>query len=118
LPLLFLQKKKSSSSGSDTRCYTISDFFFLIDNNWYEIGASVRFCDALFLQSAASVEPATQELGTAGAGEWSGDAIRQRFLEFYAARGHKILPSSSLVPDDHQFKPIFLDKVRLSYCVH
>lgn len=28
----------SSSSGSDTRCYAISDFFFLIDNNWYEIG--------------------------------------------------------------------------------
>lgn len=70
--------------------------------------------------SSASVEPATQELGTADAVEWSGDAIRQRFLEFYAARGHKILPSSSLVPDDPtvfltiagmlQFKPIFLGK--------
>jgi hypothetical protein len=79
-----------------------------------------------FLQSAASVEPATQELGTAGAGDWSGDAIRRRFLEFYAARGHKILPSSSLVPDDPtvfltiagmlQFKPIFLGKVRLATC--
>lgn len=52
--------------------------------------------------------------------EWSGDAIRRRFLDFYAARGHKILPSSSLVPDDPtvfltiagmlQFKPIFLGK--------
>lgn len=51
----------------------------------------------------------------------SGDSIRQRFLDFYAARGHKILPSSSLVPDDPtvlltiagmlQFKPIFLGKV-------
>ncbi|XP_039118866.1 alanine--tRNA ligase, chloroplastic/mitochondrial-like isoform X2 [Dioscorea cayenensis subsp. rotundata] len=50
----------------------------------------------------------------------SGDAIRQCFLDFYAARGHKILPSSSLVPDDPtvlltiagmlQFKPIFLGK--------
>lgn len=70
--------------------------------------------------SSASVEPATQELGTADAVEWSGDAIRRRFLEFYAARGHKILPSSSLVPDDPtvfltiagmlQFKPIFLGK--------
>lgn len=53
----------------------------------------------------------------------SGDAIRQCFLDFYAARGHKILPSSSLVPDDPtvlltiagmlQFKPIFLGKVSL-----
>lgn len=52
----------------------------------------------------------------------SGDAIRRRFLDFYSARGHKILPSSSLVPDDPtvlltiagmlQFKPIFLGKVR------
>ncbi|KAL8543436.1 hypothetical protein ACS0TY_004104 [Phlomoides rotata] len=51
----------------------------------------------------------------------SGDSIRRRFLEFYAARGHKILPSSSLVPEDPtvlltiagmlQFKPIFLGKV-------
>ncbi|KAJ8530317.1 hypothetical protein K7X08_037152 [Anisodus acutangulus] len=51
----------------------------------------------------------------------SGDAIRQRFFDFYAARGHKVLPSASLVPDDPtvlltiagmlQFKPIFLGKV-------
>ncbi|KAK1586918.1 hypothetical protein Q3G72_007533 [Acer saccharum] len=49
-----------------------------------------------------------------------GDSIRQRFHDFYASRGHKILPSSSLVPDDPtvlltiagmlQFKPIFLGK--------
>lgn len=59
-------------------------------------------------------------MGATGPGKWSGDAIRRRFLEFYAARGHKILPSSSLVPDDPtvlltiagmlQFKPIFLGK--------
>ncbi|XP_048546490.1 alanine--tRNA ligase, chloroplastic/mitochondrial [Triticum urartu] len=58
--------------------------------------------------------------GTERPSEWSGDAIRRRFLDFYAARGHKILPSSSLVPDDPtvfltiagmlQFKPIFLGK--------
>uniref|UniRef100_A0A0E0L9X3 Alanine--tRNA ligase n=1 Tax=Oryza punctata TaxID=4537 RepID=A0A0E0L9X3_ORYPU len=70
--------------------------------------------------SSASVESATQEVGAASSGEWSGDAIRRRFLDFYAARGHKILPSSSLVPDDPtvfltiagmlQFKPIFLGK--------
>ncbi|XP_019702923.1 alanine--tRNA ligase, chloroplastic/mitochondrial isoform X2 [Elaeis guineensis] len=50
----------------------------------------------------------------------SGDEIRHRFLNFYASRGHKILPSASLVPDDPtvlltiagmlQFKPIFLGK--------
>uniref|UniRef100_J3MCW0 Probable alanine--tRNA ligase, chloroplastic n=1 Tax=Oryza brachyantha TaxID=4533 RepID=J3MCW0_ORYBR len=66
------------------------------------------------------VESATHEVGTASSGEWSGGAIRRRFLDFYAARGHKILPSSSLVPDDPtvfltiagmlQFKPIFLGK--------
>ncbi|TVU11854.1 hypothetical protein EJB05_45463 [Eragrostis curvula] len=70
--------------------------------------------------SSASIEPATQEVGAEGSGEWSGDVIRRRFLDFYAARGHKILPSSSLVPDDPtvfltiagmlQFKPIFLGK--------
>lgn len=48
----------------------------------------------------------------------SGSAIRQKFLDFYATRGHKILPSASLVPEDPTvlltiagmlpFKPIFL----------
>ncbi|MEO0647908.1 MAG: alanine--tRNA ligase-related protein, partial [Cyanobacteria bacterium J06650_10] len=48
----------------------------------------------------------------------SGADIRQRFLDFYAARNHKILPSASLVPEDPTvlltiagmlpFKPIFL----------
>ena len=57
--------------------------------------------------------------------EIRGEAIRKRFLEFYASRGHKILPSSSLVPDDPtvlltiagmlQFKPIFLGQVPRSY---
>eukprot|EP00249_Psilotum_nudum_P022890 c28682_g1_i1 orf=252-3233(-) len=51
----------------------------------------------------------------------TGDAIRERFLDFYAARGHEVIPSSSLVPDDPtvlltiagmlQFKPIFLGQV-------
>lgn len=51
----------------------------------------------------------------------SGNSIRRRFLDFYASRGHKVLPSSSLVPDDPtvlltiagmlQFKPIFLGQV-------
>ncbi len=48
----------------------------------------------------------------------SGAEIRQRFLDFYAARSHQILPSASLVPEDPTvlltiagmlpFKPIFL----------
>ena len=48
----------------------------------------------------------------------SGREIRQKFLDFYAERGHKILPSASLVPEDPTvlltiagmlpFKPIFL----------
>ncbi|MBW4640435.1 MAG: alanine--tRNA ligase [Gloeocapsa sp. UFS-A4-WI-NPMV-4B04] len=48
----------------------------------------------------------------------SGNEIRQKFLEFYAQREHKILPSASLVPEDPTvlltiagmlpFKPIFL----------
>jgi alanyl-tRNA synthetase len=48
----------------------------------------------------------------------SGAQIRQAFLTFYADRGHKILPSASLVPEDPTvlltiagmlpFKPIFL----------
>jgi alanyl-tRNA synthetase len=48
----------------------------------------------------------------------SGNEIRTKFLDFYAARGHQILPSASLVPEDPTvlltiagmlpFKPIFL----------
>jgi alanyl-tRNA synthetase len=48
----------------------------------------------------------------------SGAEIRQKFLDFFAARGHQVLPSASLVPEDPtvlltiagmlQFKPIFL----------
>jgi alanyl-tRNA synthetase len=48
----------------------------------------------------------------------SGAQIRQTFLDFYAKRGHQILPSASLVPEDPTvlltiagmlpFKPIFL----------
>ncbi|KAJ3694894.1 hypothetical protein LUZ60_000271 [Juncus effusus] len=79
----------------------------------------------LFLQTenSASVEPVvTQEIEKPSSNEnpVSGESIRSRFLNFFASRGHKILPSSSLVPDDPtvfltiagmlQFKPIFLGK--------
>ena len=48
----------------------------------------------------------------------SGSGIRQTFLDFFAARGHEVVPSASLVPDDPtllltnagmvQFKPYFM----------
>ncbi|KAJ6850377.1 putative alanine--tRNA ligase, chloroplastic/mitochondrial [Iris pallida] len=72
--------------------------------------------------TSASVQPLTQEQVEGESKDFSasGDAIRHRFLNFYASRGHKILPSASLVPDDPtvmltiagmlQFKPIFLGK--------
>jgi alanyl-tRNA synthetase len=53
----------------------------------------------------------------------SGDEIRQKFLDFYAKRQHKILPSASLIPEDPtvlltiagmlQFKPVFLGQKTL-----
>jgi alanyl-tRNA synthetase len=59
-------------------------------------------------RSAASTQPPNL----------SGAQIRQTFLDFYAERGHQILPSASLVPEDPTvlltiagmlpFKPIFL----------
>uniref|UniRef100_A0A5B7A759 Probable alanine--tRNA ligase, chloroplastic n=1 Tax=Davidia involucrata TaxID=16924 RepID=A0A5B7A759_DAVIN len=70
-----------------------------------------------------SIQPMTEELVEDKSKDFptSGDSIRQRFLDFYASRGHKVLPSASLVPDDPtvlltiagmlQFKPIFLGKV-------
>ena len=55
----------------------------------------------------------------------TGNEIRARFLEFFASKGHKILPSASLIPDDKgllltvagvvPFKPILWGKVEPTY---
>ncbi|HPE69085.1 MAG TPA: alanine--tRNA ligase [Thermotogota bacterium] len=55
----------------------------------------------------------------------TGNQIRQAFLDFYRAKGHEVLPSASLVPNDPQllftvagmvpFKPIFWGKVSPTY---
>lgn len=77
---------------------------------------------------SASVQPLTEEVEDKSQDfPSSGDSIRKRFLDFYASRGHKVLPSASLVPEDPtvlltiagmlQFKPIFLGKVICHYCV-
>ncbi|GJP41585.1 hypothetical protein CLOM_g1241 [Closterium sp. NIES-68] len=60
--------------------------------------------------AAAAVDPSV-----------SGSALRRKFLDFYAARHHAVLPSASLVPDDPTvlltiagmlpFKPVFLGQV-------
>ena len=55
----------------------------------------------------------------------SGDELRTLFLDFFKQKGHKILPSASLIPNDPQllftiagmvpFKPIFWGKVEPAY---
>ncbi|XP_077214559.1 alanyl-tRNA synthetase, class IIc [Tasmannia lanceolata] len=94
-----------------------------LDYGYYNLNAS-RAASSLFTirNTSASVQPTTQEAVEDTSNDFpvSGDAIRRRFLEFYASRGHKVLPSASLVPDDPtvlltiagmlQFKPIFLGK--------
>lgn len=83
----------------------------------------LQMCTNFMIIFSASAQPITKKLVKENIHDVSttGDSIRQRFLDFYAARGHKILPSASLVPDDPtvlltiagmlQFKPIFLGQV-------
>ncbi len=56
----------------------------------------------------------------------TGNEIRQRFLDFFSARGHRVVPSSSLVPANdptllfanagmNQFKEVFLGQEKRAY---
>ncbi|KAM6558510.1 hypothetical protein CsatA_027749 [Cannabis sativa] len=86
-------------------------------------GWDMQFSRRSTSSGCSSVQPVTEQLTEDKSIDplVSGDSIRRRFLDFYASRGHKVLPSASLVPDDPtvlltiagmlQFKPIFLGKV-------
>ena len=75
--------------------------------------------------SSSSADVATAASAATGEEAMSGADIRRRFIDFYVSRGHKQLPSSSLVPDDPtvlltiagmlQFKPIFLGQEKKKY---
>jgi len=58
-------------------------------------------------------------MGSDSKSQWTGDRIRQSYLDFFKQRGHTIVPSASLVPGDDptllftnagmvQFKDVFL----------
>ncbi|GMJ12677.1 EMBRYO DEFECTIVE 263, EMBRYO DEFECTIVE 1030, EMBRYO DEFECTIVE 86 [Hibiscus trionum] len=109
----------ATSSGFLTRTFALFSPGILVCRNSSSRGARGN-------QSrirSASVQRVTEELTEDDSKDSliSGDSIRQRFLDFYASRGHKIIPSASLVPDDPTvlltiagmlpFKPIFLGKI-------
>jgi len=61
-----------------------------------------------------------------GARFWGADDVRQQFLDYFAERGHTVVPSSSLIPRDdptllftnagmNQFKEVFLGQEQRPY---
>ena len=80
------------------------------------LGLRDHYLSLCFSTMKASASPAT--MMSAQQQPSSGAAIRLAFLEFYTARGHRLLPSASLVPEDPTvlltiagmlpFKPVFL----------
>ncbi|XP_050231655.1 alanine--tRNA ligase, chloroplastic/mitochondrial isoform X2 [Mercurialis annua] len=117
-------KPNSYMSSLSTGCVTRTIALLYPSGNYAFRGAQGRFFHYTTRSTPASVQPVTEELMEEDYktedNPVSGNSIRRRFLEFYASRGHKVLPSSSLVPDDPtvlltiagmlQFKPIFLGK--------
>ena len=85
---------------------------------------------SLFLWILVTAQPVSEDASEKDhqSKDVSGDSIRRRFLDFYASRGHKVLPSASLVPEDPtvlltiagmlQFKPVFLGKVSIIIQFH
>ncbi len=67
-----------------------------------------------------------QQKEKTGARFWGADDVRQQFLDYFAERGHAVVPSSSLIPRDdptllftnagmNQFKEVFLGHEQRPY---
>ena len=111
-----LAMKSSSTSASFTRSAKT------VVRVWNESSAKSsrisRHVVRASSSSSAASAAATSEAEQSTTRDNSGRAIRKRFLNFYENKGHAILPSSSLVPEDPtvlltiagmlQFKPIFM----------
>lgn len=121
---LCLSASRASSSLSKGSAFVgLRSFHVSFQSSCHKVSASSFKRSRLWIRNlSAAVETAkeeqTEQKVSTTDPSITGDAIRQRFLDFYATRQHKILPSSSLVPEDPtvlltiagmlQFKPIFL----------
>ncbi|XP_004500706.1 alanine--tRNA ligase, chloroplastic/mitochondrial isoform X1 [Cicer arietinum] len=118
LPKVAADASTCTSISISTSTSTLTPTGFL---SLKQLGRRRRFAFCTSSQSQPQSQPQHPAEQVITTGNVSGDSIRQRFLSFYASRGHKVLPSASLVPDDPtvlltiagmlQFKPIFLGNV-------